>query len=86
MTSILTLILKTDLVLDPHTDTRFTDNLSKRLGLDGSIKIKVDPTHYAERFEKAMLHLENLTPSQEEIYAQVRGVQAIEGRTDRSRP
>ena len=42
--------------------------LSKDLGLEAGVRLELDMAHFAQKFESIMLHLENLTPHQEEKF------------------
>ena len=42
--------------------------LSKDLGLEAGVRLELDMTHFAQKFESIMLHLENLTQHQEEKF------------------
>ena len=49
----------------------FADELSKRLKLEEGVKLELDMTHFARKFESTMLLLENLTPHQEEKFEEM---------------
>ena len=57
---------------------KFVRELSEKLNLENGLKFRLDATHYAGKFESAMLRLENLTAHQAEVYEKLKNKTRID--------
>ena len=51
---------------------KFAKELSEKAKLKDGRKFRLDASHYAQKFESAMLRLENLTAHQAEVYEKLK--------------
>ena len=57
---------------------KFATELSEKAKLKDGRKFRLDASHYAQKFESAMLRLENLTAHQAEVYEKLKNKTRID--------
>ena len=60
------------------TSFKFVSELSEKAKLKDGQKFRLDASHYARKFESAMLRLENLTAHQAEVYEKLKNKTRID--------